>query len=128
MWCELDISVREQAEEVYDLLNKNYVEDDDNMFRFDYSPAFLEWALTPPGVRREFVVGIRLAKGSNKLVGFITGVPVQMRAYEHAVRTPGSHLVLSSCSLSEVALLTDATDADADGGDQLLVRLQEAPL
>lgn len=72
----------EEAKEVYDLLNKNYVEDDDEMFRFDYSPAFLEWALTPPGHRKEFVVGIRVASGSKKLVGFITGVPVQMRVYD----------------------------------------------
>ena len=34
---------------VYNLLNENYVEDDDNMFRFDYSKPFLHWALTPPG-------------------------------------------------------------------------------
>jgi len=26
------------------LLNENYVEDDDNMFRFDYSPEFLHWS------------------------------------------------------------------------------------
>ena len=29
------------------LLNENYVEDDDAMFRFDYSMRFLTWALTP---------------------------------------------------------------------------------
>jgi glycylpeptide N-tetradecanoyltransferase len=32
-----------QIKEVYDLLNQNYVEDDDNMFRFDYSMQFLRW-------------------------------------------------------------------------------------
>ena len=32
-----------QLKELYTLLNENYVEDDDNMFRFDYSPAFLLW-------------------------------------------------------------------------------------
>ncbi len=36
-------------QEVYTLLSENYVEDDDNMFRFDYSKEFLRWALTPPG-------------------------------------------------------------------------------
>jgi len=38
-----------QLKEVYVLLNENYVEDDDNMFRFDYSSEFLRWALQPPG-------------------------------------------------------------------------------
>lgn len=37
------------SQEVYTLLSENYVEDDDNMFRFDYSKEFLRWALTPPG-------------------------------------------------------------------------------
>lgn len=32
-----------QLKELYILLNENYVEDDDNMFRFDYSPEFLKW-------------------------------------------------------------------------------------
>lgn len=26
-----------------------FLEDDDAMFRFDYSTDFLKWALTPPG-------------------------------------------------------------------------------
>ena len=47
-WCELDLTAPDTVEEVYKLLNQNYVEDDDNMFRFDYSRAFLKWALRPP--------------------------------------------------------------------------------
>jgi len=35
-WCV-------QVDEVYKLLSENYVEDDDNMFRFDYSRDFLRW-------------------------------------------------------------------------------------
>lgn len=38
--------------ELYTLLNENYVEDDDAMFRFDYQPEFLRWALQPPGWRQ----------------------------------------------------------------------------
>lgn len=80
----------QEVKEVYDLLNKNYVEDDDNMFRFDYSTAFLEWALTPPGSQKSFIVGIRVAAGSSrKLVGFITGVPVDMRVYDKTVSLIG---------------------------------------
>ena len=40
-WDNIDITKNEQAQEVYDLLTQNYVEDDDNMFRFDYSISFL---------------------------------------------------------------------------------------
>jgi len=32
-----------QLDELYTLLYENYVEDDDNMFRFDYSRDFLKW-------------------------------------------------------------------------------------
>jgi len=41
VWANVDISNRNEAKEVYDLLTQNYVEDDDNMFRFDYSIEFL---------------------------------------------------------------------------------------
>jgi hypothetical protein len=47
----------EIVSEVYNLLNENYVEDDDNMFRFDYSREFLNWALTPPGFQRDLHLG-----------------------------------------------------------------------
>ena len=40
-WCECNISDDATLLEVYTLLNENYVEDNDNMFRFDYSPEFL---------------------------------------------------------------------------------------
>lgn len=43
--------------QVYTLLTNNYVEDDDAMFRFDYSPAFLAWALQPPGYIPSWHVG-----------------------------------------------------------------------
>ena len=44
----IKINKEEDLTELYTLLNENYVEDDDNMFRFDYSKEFLIWALTPP--------------------------------------------------------------------------------
>ncbi|RYY86058.1 hypothetical protein EON63_06420 [archaeon] len=47
-WCDLDVKDPAQVQELYTLLNLNYVEDDDCMFRFDYSVPFLQWALTPP--------------------------------------------------------------------------------
>ena len=56
------------------MLTKNYVEDDDNTFRFDYSREFLRWALTPPGCQKSWLVGIRSKDGQLKCS--ITGVPV----------------------------------------------------
>lgn len=44
-----DVSLLAPASlQVYQLLTHNYVEDDDAMFRFDYSKEFLKWALQPP--------------------------------------------------------------------------------
>lgn len=59
------------------MLTQNYVEDDDNMFRFDYSTAFLQWALTPPGYHKDWLFGVRGGK-KNRLYGFISGIPVHI--------------------------------------------------
>jgi len=61
--------------ELYDLLAENYVEDDDAMFRFDYKPEFLRWALTAPGYFADWMVGVRHVETGN-LVAFISGIPV----------------------------------------------------
>ena len=64
-----------QLSDVYTLLNENYVEDDDNMFRFDYSPQFLRWALKPPGWKKMWHLCVRVA-ATGKMVACITAVPV----------------------------------------------------
>eukprot|EP01069_Polyplicarium_translucidae_P002596 Polyplicarium_translucidae@DN2075_c0_g1_i3.p1 len=74
-WVTCDIFDESQLKEIYTLLCENYVEDDDNMFRFDYSTNFLLWALAPPGFYSNWHVGVRATEGSKKLVGFITGIP-----------------------------------------------------
>eukprot|EP00350_Pseudokeronopsis_sp_OXSARD2_P010766 CAMPEP_0170546070 /NCGR_PEP_ID=MMETSP0211-20121228/4432_1 /TAXON_ID=311385 /ORGANISM="Pseudokeronopsis sp., Strain OXSARD2" /LENGTH=334 /DNA_ID=CAMNT_0010850323 /DNA_START=273 /DNA_END=1276 /DNA_ORIENTATION=+ len=76
-WADVDITNNDEAREVYDLLTQNYVEDDDNMFRFDYSIPFLQWALTPPGYFTDWLFGVRGGK-KNKLFGFISGIPVHV--------------------------------------------------
>jgi glycylpeptide N-tetradecanoyltransferase len=48
-WFNINVKDDKEVKSLYKLLTKNYVEDDDNMFRFDYSIEFLRWALTPPG-------------------------------------------------------------------------------
>jgi len=85
VWDTMDVTCDDQLSQIYTLLFENYVEDDDNMFRFDYSPAFLRWALMPPGYLPEWHVGVRWKgkKGDkNKLVGFITGVPANIQTGE----------------------------------------------
>jgi len=76
-WCTCDVDNDDEAHEIYTLLSENYVEDDDSMFRFDYSVVFLRWALKPPGFLREWHLGVRV-KTNRKLVGFITGIPANI--------------------------------------------------
>ncbi|NXY38697.1 NMT1 tetradecanoyltransferase, partial [Pomatorhinus ruficollis] len=70
-----------KLKELYTLLNENYVEDDDNMFRFDYSPEFLLWALRPPGWLPQWHCGVRVVS-SKKLVGFISAIPATIHIYD----------------------------------------------
>ncbi|PIK37862.1 putative glycylpeptide N-tetradecanoyltransferase 1 isoform X2 [Apostichopus japonicus] len=81
IWDTLDIHDPLVLQELYTLLNENYVEDDDNMFRFDYSANFLLWALTPPGWLPKWHCGVRVAT-NKKLVGFISAVPATIKIYE----------------------------------------------
>jgi glycylpeptide N-tetradecanoyltransferase len=58
-WANLNLADDKEAEELYVLLTKNYVEDDDAMFRFDYSVPFVRWALLPPGQHPEWLCAVR---------------------------------------------------------------------
>lgn len=42
-WSTLDLTNQEELHELYDLLTNHYVEDDNAMFRFNYSRSFLHW-------------------------------------------------------------------------------------
>ncbi|GMI03351.1 hypothetical protein TrLO_g13984 [Triparma laevis f. longispina] len=76
-WCVLDVNDAEQLDMMYNLLNRNYVEDDDNMFRFDYSRDFLKWAVCPPGYKVDLHLAVRAQK-TGKLFGVITAIPQAM--------------------------------------------------
>lgn len=80
-WDTLNLNDPLQLKELYTLLNENYVEDDDAMFRFDYQPNFLQWALQPPGWRAEWHCGVRVVK-SGRLVGFISAIPGTLNVYQ----------------------------------------------
>ncbi|KAD0423214.1 hypothetical protein R6Q59_028731 [Mikania micrantha] len=83
-WITCDMDTKEMCSEVYSLLTNNYVEDDENMFRFNYSKDFLQWALRPPGYYRSWHIGVRV-KLSKKLVAFVTGVPAKIRVKDTIV-------------------------------------------
>ncbi|KAI5818487.1 acyl-CoA N-acyltransferase [Pyronema omphalodes] len=80
-WVTLDLNDEAQLKEVYELLTGHYVEDQEAMFRFNYSASFLDWALKSPGWLKQWHVGVRASK-SKKLVAFISGIPVQLRVRE----------------------------------------------
>uniref|UniRef100_A0A7S0VEK5 Glycylpeptide N-tetradecanoyltransferase n=1 Tax=Polytomella parva TaxID=51329 RepID=A0A7S0VEK5_9CHLO len=84
-WCSVDFNDEAQVQEVYDLLHNNYVEDDECMFRFSYAPRFLKWALQPPGYEPDWLIGVRV-KATQKLVGFISGVPAEVRAGDSVMK------------------------------------------
>ncbi|XAR54533.1 Glycylpeptide N-tetradecanoyltransferase [Bertholletia excelsa] len=84
-WITCDMDSEEMCTEVYNLLTNNYVEDDESMFRFNYSKEFLRWALHPPGYFKSWHIGVRV-KSSKKLVAFITGVPARIRVQNTVVK------------------------------------------
>lgn len=79
-WTTINMDDQAEKDELYDLLSNHYVEDDGGNFRFDYSREFLKWALTPPGYKKEWLVGVRGGK-KNKLYGFISGIPVKIMTH-----------------------------------------------
>eukprot|EP00033_Pygsuia_biforma_P002499 GCRY01002769.1.p1 GENE.GCRY01002769.1~~GCRY01002769.1.p1 ORF type:complete len:506 (-),score=115.61 GCRY01002769.1:67-1473(-) len=79
-WVTCNIDDEAELKEIYTLLNLNYVEDEDEMFRFDYSPEFLLWALKPPNHRQEWHVGVRKSQ-TKELVAFISAIPGHIRIY-----------------------------------------------
>lgn len=81
----MDLTNPTELDDVYTLLNQNYVEDHEAMFRFAYSASFLTWALMSPGWRKEWHIGIR-ASQSRKLVAFISGVPCTLRVRKSHVQ------------------------------------------
>jgi glycylpeptide N-tetradecanoyltransferase len=42
-WTTLDLQNENELQELYNLLTNHYVEDDDAMFRLNYSTTFLNW-------------------------------------------------------------------------------------
>jgi len=84
-WCVVNTQNEEEKLELYEFLRKHYVVHPQNTFRFAYSPEFLDWALHPPGWRPEWLLGVRV-ESTNKIVGFISAIPITVRAYEKTMQ------------------------------------------
>lgn len=84
-WVVVDLTNEDELKEVYELLSNHYVEDTEAMFRFNYSPSFLSWALKAPGWRKDWHIGVR-ATQSRKLVAFISAIPVELRVRKNLLR------------------------------------------
>ena len=80
-WVDVDLSKQNELDKLYEFLKSNYVEDDDHMFRFDYSKDFLKWHLNPPGFFPEWLISVvreDKVKNKKKMVGFIAGLPIKV--------------------------------------------------
>lgn len=84
-WDTLDLSNSTVLRELCTLLNENYMEEDDNTIRFDFSPEYLQWALQPPNWSAQWHCGVRVSS-NNKLVGFIAAVPANVFIYDKEKR------------------------------------------
>ena len=83
-WKDVDLSKQVEMDKLYEFLKSNYVEDDDHMFRFDYSKDFLKWHLNPPGYYSEWLISVLKEdkiKKKKKMVGFIAGLPVKVNIH-----------------------------------------------
>lgn len=102
-WATVDLSDEKQLKEVFDLLKKNYVEDADGTFRFEYQAEFIRWALLVPGHIKEWHLGVR-ATESKKLLAFIAGSPVKSKIKERNVKLAQINFLCISKKLREKKL------------------------
>ena len=80
-WKDVDMTKQNEIDKLYEFLKTNYVEDEDHMFRFDYSKDFLKWHLTSPNYFPEWLISIvqlDTKKNKKKMLGFIAGIPIKV--------------------------------------------------
>ncbi|KAH8890695.1 N-myristoyl transferase [Thozetella sp. PMI_491] len=87
-WATIDLDDNVQIQDLSDLLEGHYVEDKDNMFRFNSSTAYLRWSLNLPGWRSDWQLGVRDSETSN-LVASILATPIDVQ-----IRKTTLHAVL----------------------------------
>jgi len=103
VWEELDLNDEAVLDEVFCLLRANYVEDDGNNFRFEYTKEFLRWALMVPGMRKDWHICLR-AKDKGRMIAFISGVPITMMLHGKEVRCVEINFLCAKKGFREVGL------------------------
>ena len=79
-WTNIDITNEIELKELHDFLYMHYIEDDDHKFRFHLSSPLLRWSLMIPGFFPNWIFGVR--SPNKKLVGFISGIPLDIRLHD----------------------------------------------
>ena len=81
-WSDVNIHSESDLSALHALLRDHYVEDSAHASRVDYTPAFLQWALTSPNHLARYHVAVRVS-ASKKLVAFIGGTRQLIRIRRH---------------------------------------------
>lgn len=76
-WQNINIHDEQQLQELHLFLSKNYFQNKEVGLSSFYQPEFLKWALDVPNQKEEYIISIRLKK-TNKIMGCITGVPINI--------------------------------------------------
>lgn len=71
-----------EIEELCEFLKENYIRDE--FFEFHYSKELVKWTIQPPGYRDEWNLAIR-KKNDNKLIAFMSGIPLRVRTNEKTI-------------------------------------------
>ena len=75
-WCDAawrDASLESICQEVFTLSRAG---ESEQVTSFSPDVSFLIWSMNPPGMMRDWLVGIRRRKAPHELVGFICGLPM----------------------------------------------------
>ena len=73
-WAPFDIDNDDHVEELRVFLEQNYVEDDNHVFRINYSADKIRWALSIPNKIKECHVTVR-SKQNGKIMACAMGLP-----------------------------------------------------
>lgn len=76
-WISLDPTCDQDLNMIHKLLLDNYIENSTSTFKSNYTIPFLRWALSPPGWRIDWTIGIKDSV-TCELIAFINATPVNL--------------------------------------------------